>query len=174
MPANKKNAYKEKVSKEKFIFSTADTCEFFGISRESLSTWRKKGAPKFARGKWDVQAVMKWRFLGDNIESPQTRKIKAEADLKELKAVQEKIKLNVTKGEFISVKQAKEDLKRTFANLKKSLLAISHNCASVLASQDFEAVPIVEEVVDKCVTDALTELSEGRSYRAKTTRKKKK
>ena len=42
-----KKAPRARVTEEiKFIFSTADTCEFFQISRETLSTWQKKGAPK--------------------------------------------------------------------------------------------------------------------------------
>ena len=42
------------------------------------------------RGKWDIQALMNWRYnMGGQNESPETRKLKAEADLKEAKAKQE-------------------------------------------------------------------------------------
>ena len=40
------------IEENKFIFSTQDTCQFFTISRETLSRWEKKGAPKAGRGKW--------------------------------------------------------------------------------------------------------------------------
>ena len=151
----------------KFIFSTTDACEFFGISRETLSTWQKKGAPKAARGKWDINA-------GQHTESPETRKLKAEADLKEAKAAQEKIKLGVTKDEFIPADIVRAELTRLLANLKKSLLAIGHNCASDLASLDPEVAETAKNGVDKRIQDALTELSEGRLYRGRAKKKAKK
>jgi len=72
----------------KFIFTTADICELFEISRETLSRWEKKGAPKEGRGKWNIKAVMEWRFKTDSKSgeaSAVVRKLKAEADLKEIK-----------------------------------------------------------------------------------------
>ena len=85
----------------------------------------EEGAPKEARGKWDIKAVMEWRYAGRHAESPETRKLKAEADLKEAKAAQEKIKLGLTKDEFIPAAAMRSELTRLFANMKKSLLAIS-------------------------------------------------
>ena len=157
----------------KWIFSTADTCEFFQISRETLSRWEKKGAPKVSRGKWDIKAVMEWRFGGAHTESPETRKLKAEADLKEAKAAQEKIKLGVTKDEFIPANIMKAELKRLFANMKKSMLAISHDVASDMAATDQETAEIAKTAVDKRINDALQELTEGRIYRARKKKAKK-
>lgn len=157
----------------KFIFSTADACLFFGISRETLSRWEKKGAPKEARGKWDIKAVMEWRYAGRHAESPETRKLKAEADLKEAKAAQEKIKLGLTKDEFIPAAAMRSELTRLFANMKKSLLAISHDVAADMATLDAEAAEIAKSKVDKLVHDALQELTEGRNYRARAKKKAK-
>lgn len=162
------------IVEKKFIFSTSDTCEFFQISRETLSRWEKKGAPKAGRGKWDIKKVMEWRFDGKHTESPETRKLKAEADLKEAKAAQEKIKLSVKKEEFIPAPLVQSELKRLLANLKKSLLEIGHNVASDLAALDLEAVTIAKNEVDKRVNDALFELSEGRLYRGRAKKKAKK
>lgn len=165
--ANQKTCARVIVEK-KFIFSTADTCEFFQISRETLSRWEKKGAPKLNRGKWDIQALMNWRYnMGGQSESPETRKLRAEADLKEAKAKQEQIKLSVTKTEFISAYEVQKELTRLLANLKKSLLAISHNVASDVGSMDFDMAEFVEKQVDKRINEALKELSEGRLYGTK-------
>ena len=139
-----------------------------------MSPWQKKGAPKAARGKWDIKAVMEWRYAGQHTESPETRKLKAEADLKEAKAAQEKIKLGVTKDEFIPADIVRAELTRLLANLKKSLLAIGHNCASDLASLDPEVAETAKNGVDKRIQDALTELSEGRLYRGRAKKKAKK
>lgn len=160
------------IEEKKFIFSTADTCEFFQISRETLSRWEKKGAPKENRGKWNIKAVMEWRYDGKHTESPETRKLKAEAELKEVKAAQEKIKLGVTKDEFIPVYEVQSELTRLLANLKKSLLKISHNVASDLGTIDIDFAKIAKNEVDNRINDALKELSEGRLYRGKAKKKK--
>ena len=60
-----------------------------------------------------------------------------------------------------------KELTRLLANLKKSLLAISHNVASDVGSIDFEMAEFVEKQVDKRISEALKELSEGRLYGTK-------
>ena len=172
--ANENDSHARETEERKFIFSTADTCQFFQISRETLSSWQKKGAPKAGRGKWNIKDLMEWRYTGKNTESPETRKLKAEADLKEAKAAQEKIKLGVTKTEFVPASLIQSELTRLLSNLKKSLLGIGHNVASDLASLDSEAVTIAKNEVDKRVNDALLELSEGRLYRGRAKKKAKK
>lgn len=171
--ANEKDSRARETEEEKFIFSTADTCNFFQISRETLSRWEKKGAPKAGRGKWDLKALMEWRYSGKVVESPAKRKLKAEAELKEAKAAQEKIKLGVTRAEYIAAAEIQSELARLLANLKKSLLAIGHNVASDLAALDSELVTIAKNGVDKRINDALKELSEGRLYRGRAKKKAK-
>ena len=167
-----KKAPRARVTEEiKFIFSTADTCEFFQISRETLSTWQKKGAPKAGRGKLNIKALMEWRFDGKHTDSPEVRKLKAEADLKEAKAAQEKIKLSVKKDEFVNVFVVRSELTRLLANLKKNLLAMGHQVASNLASLDMEAAELAKSEVDKRVNEALAEMAEGKLYRGGTKKK---
>ena len=170
---NDNNSRARETEERKFIFSTADTCQFFQISRETLSSWQKKGAPKEGRGKWDIKALMEWRYTGKNAESPETRKLKAEADLKESKAAQERIKLGVTQNEYIPASVIQSELVRMLGNLKKSLLAIGHNVAADLSGVDPEMVTIAKNEVDKRINDALTELSEGRIFRGKKKKTKK-
>ena len=43
-----------------WIRSTAEVCEFFGISNKTLNNWEKRGAPKLSYGKWDLQALVEW------------------------------------------------------------------------------------------------------------------
>lgn len=172
MAVHAKKEYKEKLSDERFVFSTADTCDFFGISRETLSNWQKKGAPKVSRGKWNLKDLLQWRYKDDQRESPQLRKLRAEANLKEAKAEQEKIKLGVTKDEFLPVYEVQEDLTLLMTNLKKSLLALGHNVAIELNSLDADAAEVAKTEVDKRVREALDELSKGGVYHRK--RKKRK
>lgn len=165
---SKETPSRARVTEEiKFIFTTADTCELFQISRETLSNWQKKGAPKAGRGKWNIKELMEWRFDGKHTDSPEVRKLKAEADLKEAKAAQEKIKLSVTQDEFVHVLTVRSELTRMLANLKKSLLSMGHNIASNLASLDMEAAEVAKSEVDKRIKEALDEIAGGRLYRGK-------
>ncbi|MBU2701676.1 phage terminase Nu1 subunit (DNA packaging protein) [Sporomusaceae bacterium BoRhaA] len=155
------------ILEKQFIFSTKETCNFFGISRESLSGWEKKGAPKEGRGKWDLKKLVEWRFGGGHKESPEIRKLKAEADLKEAKARQEQIKLGVTEEEFIPIKTVTTDLRRLFTVLKRNLLAIGHDVATDLNSFDVEAALEAKKVVDKRIVEALEQMSRSGIYNAK-------
>ena len=96
---------------------------------------------------------------------------KLEADLKELKAAQEKIKLGVTQDEFVHILTVRKELTRLLANLKKNLLAMGHHVASNLASLDMEAAETAKNEVDKRVNEALMEMAEGRLYRGRTKKK---
>lgn len=147
-----------------FLFRPQKPASFFEISRETLSTWAKKGAPKLGRGKWDLKALVAWRLGGGKSESPESRKLRAEADLKEAKAAQERIKLGVTEQNFLPAYEVREETTRMMANLKKSLLAIGHNVAADLASLDQNAAEIARTEVDKRIKEALLELSKGGTY----------
>lgn len=168
----------KKLFEENFLVSTKIACDFFGISRESLSTWVEKGAPKEARGKYDLKKLMEWRYKGEHMESLPTRKLKAEAELKEAKAKQEKIKLSVTEQKFLPVSEVQDDISKMLVNLKKALLSIGHNVATELAAKiNAEAAESARSEVDKRVREALEELSRNGRYtgkrRTKTTKKKR-
>ena len=162
----------ENIVCNEYIFSTQKTCEFFGISRETLSSWQKKGAPKESRGKWNLKKLVEWRFDGGHKESPEVRKLKAEADLKEAKAQQEKIKLGVTREEFVPTYEVAQELKKLFSVMKKNLLAIGHNVATELGSIDIEAAETARNVVDKEINEALEEMAKGGVIHERKRRKK--
>ena len=46
--------------KPKFIFSTGDVSEILGVSRQTLSDWKKDDCPFLGKGKWDLAAVVQW------------------------------------------------------------------------------------------------------------------
>lgn len=158
------------LNSNKFIFGTAETCEFFGISRQTLSTWAKKGAPQESRGKWDIQKLVKWRYGGEKEESPEVRKLKAEADLKETKAAQENIKLAIAEGRYIPVNTVTKELRRLFSNVKKTLMSTGHRVAAELNAMDPDMAMAAKSAVDEVITDALNEMAKGK-FNAKNSRK---
>lgn len=153
---------KKKTEQPWWIRKSADVCAFFEISPETLSKWNKKGAPKLAYGTWDIKAIIKWKYMAE--DGAAKRKLLAEADFKEAKALQEQIKLNIQEEKYIETAKVSQDLRRLFSNIKKSFLALGHNIAAELNSLDPDAAITANKVVDKTVQEALKQISEGKNY----------
>lgn len=139
-----------------------DICEFFGVTRATLSNWVRKGAPKEEYGKYDLRDLVKWRYSSGM--SPETRKLQAEADLKEYKAEQEKIRLGVLESEYIKTAIVARDVQRLLTTLKRSLLAIGHDVATDLNALDSEAALEAKNIVDKRITTALEQMARSGVY----------
>lgn len=154
-----------KADKEWWIRGTTETCDFFGISPETLNQWYKKGAPKLGYGKWDVKAVIAWKYQEST--SAEKRKLEAEATLKETKAEQEKIKLKIQEGKYIEAARVTTECRRLFSNLRKSFLALGHAIATELNSYDADIALEANKLVDETVDDALKQLAEGKPYGGK-------
>lgn len=148
-----------------WVRGTSETCEFFGVSPETLSNWARRGAPKAGYGKWDLRELVRWKYAGD--ESAEMRKLAAEADLKEAKAAQEAIKLAVTEGRYVPSASVTADLRRLFGVLKKSLLAIGHNAATEINAIDPEAAVLANKIIDDSIHDALEQLARSGIYERK-------
>lgn len=148
-----------------WIRSTSETCAFFGVSDETIRNWEKAGAPKVGYGKWDVQALVEWKYRSE--ESPEARKLKAEADLKEAKASLEQIRLDVTQKRYIEAAQVTKDLSRLFSALKKSLMGLGNKISADLVAIDPDIAVTAGKVVDDTVRDALEKLAAGKELRYK-------
>lgn len=173
MATEKKSAHPVRRAREKkeaaedstswWLRGTQETCDFFEISDETLRRWEKAGAPKVGRGKWDVRALVDWKYRSE--ESAEARKLKAEADLKEAKASLEQIRLDVTQKKFIETAQVTKDLSRLFAGLKKSFTALGNRVTAELTAIDPDMAITAGKVVDDTVRDALQRLSEGKEIK---------
>lgn len=155
------NKAKSKISQSDawWIRSTAETCAFFDVSDEALRKWAANGAPKVARGKWNIKELIAWKYgeVGAN-----QRKLNAEAKLKEAKASIEQIRLEVTKKKYVEAVQVTKDLNRLFNSLKKSFTALGHRITTELNAMDPDIAITAGKVVDDTVRDALTKLAEGK------------
>jgi len=152
-----------------WIRGTSETCDFFGVSAETLSNWEKRGAPKEGYGKWDVKKLVDWKYgAGSGDKSPEARKLVADADYREAKAAQEAIKLAVTEGRYIPSGQVTADLKRLFTVLKRSLMAIGHDIATELNTLEPDAALAAKKVVDDAVHNALSQLAQKGEYIQRT------
>lgn len=160
---------KEKEAQEetKFIYSTADTCDFFSISRDTLSSWAKKGAPKIGRGKWDIRKLMLWRYEQQKNISPEARKLEADARYRELKAEMTEIQRDILNGKYIASAEVYKTLVECFGKIKSILLFTSNQIATDLSSQYPEITLLVKEKIDKQIERCLNELSKTGAGRKK-------
>lgn len=161
-----KNNKKVLTKSEQFVFSSEEICDFFGITRATLSNWVKKGAPKANYGKYDLKALVEWKFKSGL--SPETRKIQAEADLKEFKASQEEIKLGILRGEYVKTAIVSRDVRRLLTALKRSLLAIGHDVATDLNAFDSDIALEAKKIVDNRIAMALEQMAKGDMYGKKS------
>lgn len=149
------NKAKSKISQSDawWIRSTAETCAFFDVSDEALRKWAANGAPKVARGKWNIKDLIAWKYseAGAN-----------QRKLKEAKASIEQIRLEVTKKKYVEAVQVTKDLNRLFNSLKKSFTALGHRITTELNAMDPDIAITAGKVVDDTVQDALTKLAEGK------------
>lgn len=155
------NKAKSKISPSDawWIRSTAETCAFFDVSDEALRKWAANGAPKVARGKWNIKDLIAWKYREAGANQ---RKLNAEAKLKEAKASIEQIRLEVTKKKYVEAAQVTKDLNRLCNSLKKSFTALGHRITTELNAMDPDIAITAGKVVDDTVRDALTKLAEGK------------
>ena len=155
------NKAKSKISQSDawWIRSTAETCAFFDVSDEALRKWAANGAPKVARGKWNIKDLIAWKYSEAGANQ---RKLNAEAKLKEARASIEQIRLEVTKKKYVEAAQVTKDLNRLFNSLKKSFTALGHRITTELNAMDPDIAITAGKVVDDTVRDALTKLAEGK------------
>ena len=151
----------------KFIYSTADTCDFFSISRDTLSSWAKKGAPKIGRGKWNIRELMLWRYKKKKNVSPEARKLEADARYRELKAEMTEIQRDILNGKYIASAEVYKTLVECFGKIKSILLFTSNQIATDLSSQYPEITLLVKEKIDKQIERCLNELSKTGASRKK-------
>ena len=151
----------------KFIYSTADTCDFFSISRDTLSSWAKKGAPKIGRGKWNIRELMLWRYEQQKNVSPEARKLEADARDRELKAEMTEIQRDILNGKDIASAEVYKTLVECFGKIKSILLFTSNQIATDLSSQYPEITLLVKEKIDKQIERCLNELSKTGASRKK-------
>lgn len=169
-----KNAKKTVKPDNPFIFNTQEVCIFFNVSRETLSGWAKKGAPKEARGLWDLKKLMEWKNgAGDTKEeSPEIRKLKADVRYREAKADMEEIKKLEKEGQYVAVEDIEKDLSEVFSRVKQGLLFIGQKIMIELNAQFPELALDAKHLVDEEIQKGLMQFARTGTYSKKVKRKK--
>ena len=101
------------VTKDAVLVSTSRCAQLFGVSRETIRLWVNAGCPKTKKGWFSIADVIAWRLgvVKESEEKPgeslPSKKMRADAEYKLAKAEQEKIKLEVMKGDYVALEDVK-------------------------------------------------------------------
>lgn len=163
-----------KIEAEQVLLSTAKTAEFFAVTRETLSSWAKKGAPKEARGWWSPKTLMEWlgKSQGQqaNEMSMEARKLKADAEYREEKAKREKRMNEILEGQYLPADEIENEWARRITEVKTGLLALRNTIVAQFSDPDIRLV--VERVLTNEIHELLEQYARDGAYTPKQARKK--
>lgn len=136
----------------RLLISTAALSKAMSTSAKTISEWAKTGMPKESTGWWDLAAVLAWR--GQSVGagraeemSDEARKLKADADCREIKAVREKRMLEVLDGLYVEKAEIETEWARRIIEMKSALLLLAKK-----VSTEFTDAPI-RRTVEKVITN---------------------
>ena len=137
-----------------WVFGSTEICDFFSISAETLSTWRKKGCPQEAYGKYDLQKIVFWKFGSGSEASAESRKIKADVARAELRVKKEQMQFEVMAGQFIPKDDAEQEWASRVVEVKAGLLCLPRELAGEFTDT------IVQRTVEAKTREKITNLLE--------------
>ena len=154
--------------KPKFIFSTGDVCEILGVSRQTLSDWKKDDCPFLGRGKWDLAAVVQWdrgRFANRQVTPEETgiklRKLQADTLFREERAKREKIMREALEDLYFR----KEDVEDAWAmralEAKSTFMLFAKVLPMELAGKTEQEM---EAIIAERVGEVLSDYARGEKY----------
>jgi hypothetical protein len=156
----------------KILISTKGLCQVLGVSRMMISKYGKDGMPKRSVGWWCLEEVLAWLNTvstrqpdGKTQVTDKARKLKADADYKELKAEREEIVLEALKGQYIKKDEIVREWTERVLNLKTSLLSLPKLIAREFLDQEIGS--LVEKKVQEYVIEYLNEYARQGKYTPK-------
>ena len=144
-----------------WIRGSAETCDFFNVTAQTLSNWVKKGCPQEAYGVYDLQKIILWKYGAENEKSAEARTRAAEAKLKEAKAEMATMDQAVMEGKYIEKAEVDRQWSTVGTQLKANIMGWVRTLTPQLAHQDMRCV---EKVMVDAVYDLLEQLSSQGKY----------
>jgi len=154
--------------KPKFIFSTGDVCEILGVSRQTLSDWKKDDCPFLGRGKWDLAAVVQWdrgRFANRQVTPEETgiklRKLQADTLFREERAKREKIMREALEDLYFRKEDVEEAWAMRAMEAKSTFMLFAKVLPMELAGKTEQEM---ESIIAERVREVLSDYARGEKY----------
>lgn len=155
---------------DKTCISTTFLCEAFGVTRQAILKWEKKGCPKVARGWWCLADVLAWRDQqfseseGKKVDDlPLTQqKTYWETRCKEEQAENQKFKNAILRGDYLQKSDIERDISTFLVVLKQAATGLSRRMAIVAGRYiGNEKARKMEIEAQEVIADALRQWSSG-------------
>jgi len=126
-----------KETDNRYAKNQTELAEYLGVDRKTIQRWRKENnfPVAMADGRWDVVAVRNWRENTRNSSDISEEDMsKAEGEARRVWLQVEKLEheIEVSKGNYITVDQAKSEISRMCSIARGILLAIPDTIAPLI------------------------------------------
>lgn len=145
------------------LISSREILRVFSISNATRDLWAKQGCPKVERGWWKLSDVIRWRGIGNRLdrdeESDEAKKLRADAEYKDMKAKQEAVKLQEMLGNLVPIDMIQEEWAMTFTEIRQQLLKLPNDIRARIYTLYPECSEDVTLIAKETVRQCLDELA---------------
>lgn len=153
--------YGQKTDQTRYAKNQTELAEFLGVDRKTIQRWRKEEnfPSPMADGRFDVLSVRDWREKSRNSKSTDAEDLsKAEGEARRVWLQVEKLEheIEISKGEYISIEQAKADVSQMCSKARSILLAIPDTLAPLVIGK---TATQAQQLIRKEIDNALAQIS---------------
>lgn len=159
-----------KVIDGKICVSTAFLAEIYGVSKQTIATWGRKGCPRIQVGYWCLSDVIRWkedntttRDTSEENLSLEKQKIYWEKEIRKWRAHTTQLQYQVKKSEYVKTEEVTAQLTSFFAVFKQAVLGIPRKLA-ILSEKHIgkEEATKLEQEAAEVIDDVLRQWSGGK------------
>lgn len=153
---------------ERWLISTGELTELFGVSRQALTNWGRAGCPKYDRGKWYLPDVLQW-FRGNRDspvasgekESMRDRKLRADTEYREERARRERVLREALEGLYFLKTEVEKAWAARALEAKAGFLLLEKTLPMELVGKDEEDM---ETIIADRVREVLSDYARAGKY----------
>jgi transcriptional regulator with XRE-family HTH domain len=149
--------YGNTTDQKRYAKNQTELAELLGVDRKTIQRWRKEeNFPKaMADGRYDIIAVRDWRERTRSSSTTDAEDLsKAEGEARRVWLQVEKLEheIEVSKGKFISIEQAQQDVAQMCSRARSILLAIPDTLAPlVIGKTPTQAQQLIRKEIDNAL-----------------------
>lgn len=149
--------YGNSTDQKRYAKNQTELAELLGVDRKTIQRWRKEeNFPKaMADGRYDIIAVRDWRERTRSSSTTDAEDLsKAEGEARRVWLQVEKLEheIEVSKGEFISIERAQQDVAQMCSRARSVLLAIPDTLAPlVIGKTPTQAQQLIRKEIDNAL-----------------------
>ena len=132
---------------EHYIVTTEQLMNIMRVSRQTITNWKDQGMPPYGRGKWDILKVFEWYVEKTTIEKDssqqemdfdqeRTRKLKIEADLKQ-------IELDILQNKAVTIEDVITSVSKLLVKVRSIVMNTPQRVAPKLIGKNMKEIKLI-------------------------------